>query len=515
VLRFFRAGPPSPALPLTLGLLAGLYAVLVSASPGPGLEPDSMSYVGAAESLVRHGTLRVPWTYWSEADSSSPLSDFPPGFSVAIAVPLAAGIPPVQAARWVMVLGFAAAVGVLSALVADAGSPAAAVLGVGLVLATPAVVGANTIVLSEPLFLAVLALTLRQMVRAPERAWRYGTLAGLGALVRYAGVALIGAAALWAFAQPGDRRARLRRAAAAGLPGIALQALWVVRTDLEGGDTPHTSFDFYGGLWHTVRGGLGTVCGWLVPGVPAGAARNAVALVIAVLLVVLWRSAVRSRDTAAPPPPSAPPRSRRLLAALGLVAACYAGVLVYSRLMVGADIEFDARILTPLFVLAAAGVAAAVGACWRSWTRMGRLVTGVLVAGWLALALRADAAAIGAQREEGYGYETPDWQASDFAGWLRSEQGGGRYQLFTNDPAAVYFLTGRPARVLPEALDSQTVRAFAHVMRARHGALLGFESYFDPVAPPDSLAARLGLREAIRFDYGVAWIPADSAQRRP
>ena len=138
-----------------------------------------------------------------------------------------------------------------------------------------------------------------------------------------------------------------------------------------------------------------------------------------------------------------------------------------------------------------------------------------MVAGWLALALRADAAAIGAQREEGYGYEAPDWQASDFARWLRSEEGGKRYQLFTNDPAAAYFLTGRPARLLPDGLDAQTVRAFADVIRARHGAVLGFESYFDPVAPPESLAARLGLREAIRFDYGVAWTPADSTERRP
>ena len=179
------------------------------------------------------------------------------------------------------------------------------------------------------------------------------------------------------------------------------------------------------------------------------------------------------------------------------------------------DIEFDARILTPVFVLVAAGVAVAVGASGPSWTRAGRLVTGAMVAGWLALALRADAAAIGAQREEGYGYEAPDWQASDFARWLRSEEGGKRYQLFTNDPAAAYFLTGRPARLLPDGLDAQTVRAFADVIRARHGAVLGFESYFDPVAPPESLAARLGLREAIRFDYGVAWTPADSTERRP
>src|SRR2546427_10854779 len=99
--------------------------------------------------------------------------------------------------------------------------------------------------MSEPLFLAVLALTLRQMVAVPERAWRYGMLAGIGALVRYAGVALIAAAGLWAFAQPGDRRARPRRAAAPRLPRSALQAPWVGGPDLDGGDTAHPRVDFY------------------------------------------------------------------------------------------------------------------------------------------------------------------------------------------------------------------------------------------------------------------------------
>jgi len=507
VFRFVWGGSPS----LPLGLLAGVYAFWLTAAPGPGLEPDSMSYVGAAESLVRHGTLRVPWTHWSAPDSTSPLSDFPPGFSLAIAVPLAAGARPVLAARWVMVLGFAVAAGVLAALVADVAGPVAAALGTGLVLATPAVLGVNTIVLSEPLFFAVLSLTLQQMVTAPERPWRYGLLAGLAGLVRYAGVAVICAAGLWgaALGRPGDWRARLRGAAAAGLPGMALQALWVMRTDLEGGDTPHTSFDLYGGLWRTLRGGLGTVCGWLVPAVPAGAARGVIALVIFVLMVAICRGAFRRPEASGGAGP------RRLLAAAALIIVCYVGVLVYSRLMVGAGIEFDQRILAPVFTLGAVAVAAAIGICWGSWATVARAATVALVLGWLTLALRADAAAVRASRDEGYGYEAADWQDSDFALWLRSPEGGRRYQLFTNDPAAAYFLTGRPARLLPARLDPESVRSFAAVLRTRHGAVLGFESYFEEVAPPESLAVRLGLREAARFDYGAAWIPSGSTERRP
>jgi hypothetical protein len=248
------------------------------------------------------------------------------------------------------------------------------------------------------------------------------------------------------------------------------------------------------------------VCAWLVPAVPASAIRGVIALAIFVLIVAVCRAAVR------PPEASGP---RRLLAAVALIIVCYVGVLVYSRLMVGAGIEFDQRILAPVFTLAAVVVAAAVGVRWRSCSPVVRVATAAVVVGWLTLALRADAAAVRALRDEGYGYEAPDWQGSDFAFWLRSPQGGQRYQLFTNDPAAAYFLTGRPARLLPASLDAETVHTFATVVKAWHGAVLGFESYFDDVAPPESLAVRLGLREAIRFDYGAAWIPGDSAERRP
>src|SRR5260370_16810268 len=75
--------------------------------------------------------------------------------------------------------------------------------------------------------------------------------------------------------------------------------------------------------------------------------------------------------------------------------------------MVGAGIEFDQRILAPVFTLAAVVVAAAVGVRWRSCSTVVRVATAALVVGWLTLALRADAAAGQALRDEGFGYEAP------------------------------------------------------------------------------------------------------------
>src|SRR6185312_13843028 len=86
-----------------LALLAGLAAFclvwLITAPPGPGLDPDSMSYVSASESLVHHGVLRVPAFYdWASPDSTEPLAHFPPGLSTALAIPRILGAPEPTAA---------------------------------------------------------------------------------------------------------------------------------------------------------------------------------------------------------------------------------------------------------------------------------------------------------------------------------------------------------------------------------------------------------------------------------
>ncbi|HEX5972669.1 MAG TPA: hypothetical protein VFY85_12135, partial [Gemmatimonadaceae bacterium] len=64
-----------------LGVLAFALVLAVTDPPGPGLDPDALSYMGAAESLVARGTYRIPTAPWTSADSTSPLAHFPPGFS--------------------------------------------------------------------------------------------------------------------------------------------------------------------------------------------------------------------------------------------------------------------------------------------------------------------------------------------------------------------------------------------------------------------------------------------------
>ncbi|MFI5236149.1 MAG: hypothetical protein ACHQXA_10595, partial [Gemmatimonadales bacterium] len=96
--------PIRQILPPIAGLVAGLLAFAITGPGGPALAPDSMSYLGAAQSLAQHRTLRVPLSDWNDADSTAALTDYAPGFPIVLAAPIALGAPPVPAARYVQAL---------------------------------------------------------------------------------------------------------------------------------------------------------------------------------------------------------------------------------------------------------------------------------------------------------------------------------------------------------------------------------------------------------------------------
>jgi hypothetical protein len=69
----------------------------------------------------------------------------------------------------------------------------------------------------------------------------------------------------------------------------------------------------------------------------------------------------------------------------------------------------------------------------------------------------------------------------------------------------VYFATHRPSRELPSDLDPESVQRYASVMTTHRSAIVGFGSYYDQMAPPDSLARVLGFPRVAEFPDGSIW----------
>ncbi|MFL5608873.1 MAG: hypothetical protein ACJ8AD_20625 [Gemmatimonadaceae bacterium] len=494
-----------------LGIVAFALVLIITEPPGPGLDPDALQYMGAAESLAAHLEYRVPTAEWASADSTSALGHFPPGFSTALALPVRLGLAPMQAARLVEALAAGVTIAVLVLLVSGATTtPLAGIFVAVALFALDAMQEVHVSVLSEPLFLACLALTLAAMVRAPDHPLRAGVPAALGALTRYAGISLVGAVAVWQLLQRAPRTTRLRRAAVAVLPAIVLQGAWVLRTRRLAGPTAIRRFAVYtSGLRATLAQGGATLADWLVPDPDAPtepmSRHGWIALAAGVVLLVVvsagawraWRLAHPTTDDAAPSP-----TAWRLIAASLVLLTCYAGMLVMSRLLADPAIPLDDRLLAPVLLLATTIAATTIALWWRgAHSTLARIaVAGALLGWWTASAAVTNAHAAYALTA-GSDFAGEQWRRSELLAWARTD--GTRYPLYTNWPAAPYFYLHRPSRLLPLRNDARALAAFPDTLRVRNGRALVFNVAGVEYATADQLAALRGLRVVARFADGV------------
>jgi hypothetical protein len=481
---------PRLLLPLAFAGAALVAVLWITRSPGPGLDPDAMSYLGAAESFAEHGTLRIPAGTWDSPDGTEALGHFPPGFSLVLAGPVALGADPVQAARAIEAVSAAVTAGLVVWLALGAGGPVAAALAGALLVLTPGFALDHLRVLSEPLFLSLAALTLVLMLRFPSRPLAGGVVAALAGAVRYAGASLAGAAALWALSRPGTLRRRIGLAALTLAPTALVQIAWALRAHAESATV--RTFGLKSGLGPTFHEGWDTLTGWLAPGIAPPLYRALVALaVLALAAVAVWKAARRERA---------------FFAATGLAAVCYAGLVLASRLFADERIPLDERLLSPLFLFASLGGAVAAGVLWRDAKPVARAAGALVVGVWLAASAWRTGVTVYEAREGGWGYAAENWRQSALVRWLRSD--GARYALFSDNPADVWFATGRRSWKLPETADADSATALGAALRRRHGVMVGFAKPLETMARPGEVAARLGLRELARFDDGVVWGPA-------
>jgi hypothetical protein len=509
--------------PALLGVVAFALALKITDPPGPGIDPDALAYVGSAESFATHGQFRTPTAHWQSADSTTALSHFPPGFPSAVALPVRLGMDPVQSSRLVSATAAFVTVATLAFLVGEATTPLAGILLATALFAMSAMHEVHVSILSEPLFLAFLALTLATMVRREERPWLAGLWAALAAMTRYAGISAIGAVALWSVARGGTRRARLQRGVSAILPAVVLEGVWFVRTKLVATAEPVRKLALYGNLGPTIKQGATTLASWIVPDTdgaldPADAMphRGAIAAAAGALLVLIvlagtlrsleQRRGARAGGGAAEEARD-PSAALRLIAASALLVASYLALLIVSRLIADPGIPFDERILSPVILLSTTIGATGIALWWRSTrAELPKIaLTGALLGWWFAAAsfMWVDASYVMAW---GSDFAGDQWHRSELLEWGRTHARG--HALYTNWPVVPYFYLGRPARDVPRLDESPLLRVFADSVRVHDGLVLAFAVPGIEYVTMDSLAKVPGLRTVARLQDGAVFAPA-------
>jgi hypothetical protein len=483
--------------------IAAALVFISTQSPGPGLDPDSMAYMGAATSLAHDGRIRVPTAEWDRTDSTSSLSLWPPGFPAAIALPVYFGASPVQSARWINVISAAVIAGAIVFLIAGPLGLPAGVIGALVVFATQAVFDTEISILSEPLFIALMLLFLIAMVHARDRLLLLGALSTAVVMVRYAGAAAPAAAVIWTLLDSRrDMRARVKRAVAVALiPFIAL-VVWFARTAIAPDRHATPKLALYGSWGATMMQARDTVAEWLAPLLPDGTVQRVLALIMAIALIAFIVTA--ARDTGAN-------RLRRLrvagvstlIGAVALLGACYIIVILLSRAFVGGTIPLDWRILAPVMVLVEIGAVTAVGYWWRAYhfpMHAAILIVGIV---WLGAAATATINDGIFATTEGSDFAGANWRSSPLIAWVRANGNG--HPLYSNWPPALYFHAHRIARELPNSADSGDVSGFADQIRADRGYVVGFDEPSPDFMSPQKLARMTGLRQVVRTADGTVW----------
>jgi hypothetical protein len=472
---------------LALGAAAFVGVLGITTGAGPGLDPDSMSYLHAATSLAHGDGLRDVQRDWASADSTMPLAHWPPGYPATIAGAERAGFGAAQGARFVGALAAAVSIAIVVWLVGGVAGTGAGVVAGLLVMVTPAIVQVHESVLSEPLFIALLVATLATMVRAPGRPLVAGALAGIASLVRYAGISVVGGVVLWQLLRAGTIRQRLSRAVVAGLPAVLLQGAWVMRTMHSAGTSSIRQISLYGEITSTLREGWRTTSAWLVPGMGEVWGIFVAAGVAVLLVVAIWESQpLRGRQRAA--------------MAASLLAASYLALVLASRLFADPGIPLDDRLMAPLLVLLEVAMVLVVAPAWRRWPIAARVAVALLVALWWGAALRVSAGSALYAVRTGNDFAEDCWRDSPLALWVRAN-GAGR-AMYTNAPEALYFHAGRLSHELPDDIDASTVRAFTDTLARRRALVADFDESCGAVSNSDSVLARVPLRVVATMPTG-------------
>ncbi|MEO9019462.1 MAG: hypothetical protein ABI314_03040 [Gemmatimonadaceae bacterium] len=445
----------------------------------------------------------MPTAPWDRSDSTSSLSLWPPGFPVAIALPVLLGASPVQSARWINVLAAAASAVVIVLLIADPLGAVAGAAGVLVVFATQAVFDAHISVLSEPLFIAVMLLVLATMIHARDRLLILGTFATLAVMIRYAGACAPLAVVLWTLLDSRyDIGTRARRAAVVALtPGVCI-ILWFARTASAPDRHSTPSLGLYGGWGATFAQARDTLAEWLAPVLQDGTGQRIVALVVAIALVVFIITA--ARDTT-------DNRRRQmryggvatLIAAVSLLSVCYVAVILGSRAFVGGTIPLDGRILAPLIVLIEVAGVVSIAYWWHAYHRPLRIIIVLAGIAWIGAAATLTVNDAVYAVTEGSDFAGSDWRDSPLTAWVRTHGTG--HPLYSNWPAGLYFHANRVARELPKATRPQDVAAFGALLRRNHGYVVAFNEVSPDFVPPDSIARETGLRRLASTPDGDVW----------
>lgn len=440
---------------LALAALVVLAAVLFwySTPHGLALVNDTVQYIDGARNLLNHnGYSRL--TGWN---GTTPITNFPPLYSIILAACMKAGIPSIQAAWWVSLVFLSANIftaGVLGRKLT--GSPWGGLLAGGLLLISDPFFRHHLFALTEPVFLFCYFLTLLLLADSKRRVTLVaaGLFAGLTYLTRYIGVTLLASGLVFLLLFSEGWKERLKSAGLFLAGALPLVGAWTIRNMTVTGNPVNRQFRLRSLTIDKIHEGIASFWGWLLPEPYQIIDRfiNLWGILLAVLLLVYLAVvggvliySLKSNSLRKQP-------SFRLGWLLALQGIVYLIILTITILFVDASVNFETRILMPVFNLLT--LLFVMGMVWL-WRRGGglRIVSLLLTVG-LALSFAEDTQdSIRLWRLHGQGFAHESWSESLTIETVKRLP---EVDIFTNRPQALNLLAGRGSYILLSPINPAT-----------------------------------------------------------
>jgi len=446
-----RAAIGTGALMAVSAVGAGL--MLLATHRGAGLSPDSGTYIACARNLLAGRGFVL--------GEGVPMTHFPPLFPALLAALGLAGLDPLQGARFLNVLLFAALIWMTGRIVrSHTDSPSLALVTAFIVLLGPPTFRVHSMAWSEPIFLLTTVLALHLLaVHLEHPSLRMLACAALvtsaAFLARYAGLAVV-AAGCAALLLP-TRRVVLRRRLGElffflGL-SCALPACWILRNLLLAHSAVDRSIAWHPPGGDKIRQGVWTFVRWFLPrDMPilwGFILLSVLSLAAAVALFVASGSAGNHDSSRRSPLP-------RVLA---IFCCAYLGLVIGAISILDAQTPLDDRILSPIYLAGVMALLICAPDLPRAFGRHERTVSFVLVAACILLfGMHARRLwwSVPFQYRHGEGYADIRWQTSDLLREIpRLPE---ETEIYSNAPDAIYLVMNRQAREIPRKLSPHTMR---------------------------------------------------------
>ncbi|MEN6411089.1 MAG: glycosyltransferase family 39 protein [Anaerolineaceae bacterium] len=438
--------------------VAGFLLIQYSTPIGLGLTNDSSSYLsGARNILTGDGYTRI-----SGKGEYKPITHFPPGYSLSIAVFSKLGLEAQRAARLENILLFSFTM-ILSSIILwrMTGSKWYSLLGALFVFTSQVTVYSHIFLLSEPLFLFVSGLALLcAAIYIENKKWIYLFAAGLltcfSYLTRYVGLAVYVTIILALLVLLPEWKQKIRSSLVFLLISLPGTVLWSLRNMSLSLNPTNRNFIYHPINPDEIHVGLTNFWSFFLPNrwMPRNPQTVGWILGLVGMGVLIFAGVIFAWSRYKREDSGHQYKRQSVLFMFGLYSLAYMVMLFISMTFFDSSTKFELRILVPALLTGALFLLGWLGQWVLSRSTGMKFIVIILLVGLfvsMGLDLRGD---VRTYHEDGQGFLAMNWRISKSLAYIKTLPED--QVLYSNRSTVIYLLTGRTAYVLPTPVDDVT-----------------------------------------------------------